>query len=373
MSQPSEDPSGLAVSNVDPEIKRKIADYWDRRSRGYNLSTLLELKDSARYEALIDSVLPPGKPSRVLDLGTSCGLMALIAARLGHNVTAVDFSSAMIKHAKLNASKFRLDIEFLQADMEDLNLPRCEFDLIIMKSSIWLLQEPAVSISRFISFLKPGGHLLIVDGNYYLGQYDPEYARMTYEGKDNSGLHGMTNMDGVDFSEIRALSASLPVCRLRRPAWDVSLLLGLGLKDIRINCLDAKPFRILTDAGILNLPYSFSITASLPVVQQRAAPAEDSSKIRFHEFIEPSTDLVFRLKALADVNRLKIVNALSILEMTVSELAIATGLSASLVSHNLKILKQAGFVRTIKRGKETMVQIQNYNRILECRQILENL
>ena len=373
MSQPTEDPSGLAVSNADPEVKRKIIDYWDRRSRGYNLSTLLELKNTAKYEALIDSVLPPGKPAHVLDIGTSCGMMAIIAARLGHKVTGVDISAGMIKYAKLNASKFGLDIEFIQADAENLRLPNTEFDLITIKSTIWLFQEPAATISRCLSHLKPGGHLLIIDGNYYLDQFDPEYARMSYVGKDSAGLHGKTNMDGVDFSEIRRLSSSLPVCSIRRPAWDVSLLLGLGLRDIRVNCIDTKPFRIFTDVGVMNLPYSFSITASLPVSPQRTVSSEDRTRIPFQDYIEPSPDLVSRLKALSDVNRLKMLNALSIAEMTVSELSAATNLSTSLTSHNLKILKDAGFVRTIKRGKETTVQIQNYDCILECRQLLENI
>lgn len=142
MNQSPEDPSGLAVSNVDLEVKRKIIDYWDRRSRGYNLSTLLELKDTSKYEALIDSLLPPGKPSRVLDLGTSCGLMAIVATRLGHRVTGVDISAGMIKHARLNASKFRLDIEFIQADIEDLHLPDNEFDLIMIKSTYGRYRNP---------------------------------------------------------------------------------------------------------------------------------------------------------------------------------------------------------------------------------------
>jgi DNA-binding transcriptional ArsR family regulator len=59
-------------------------------------------------------------------------------------------------------------------------------------------------------------------------------------------------------------------------------------------------------------------------------------------------------KALADVNRLRIVRRLAESEATVTELIAHVGLSQPLVSHHLKRLRDAGLVGTRRVGRETV-------------------
>ncbi|WBW96671.1 ArsR/SmtB family transcription factor [Oceanirhabdus sp. W0125-5] len=58
-------------------------------------------------------------------------------------------------------------------------------------------------------------------------------------------------------------------------------------------------------------------------------------------------------KALSDVNRLKIIDMLSCGELCVGDLIEGLELSQPTISHHMKILKQAGLVKSYKIGKWT--------------------
>ncbi len=63
-------------------------------------------------------------------------------------------------------------------------------------------------------------------------------------------------------------------------------------------------------------------------------------------------------KALADVNRLRIVRRLADGEASVAELIAHVGLSQPLVSHHLKRLRVAGLVETHRVGRETICRLR---------------
>jgi ArsR family transcriptional regulator len=63
-------------------------------------------------------------------------------------------------------------------------------------------------------------------------------------------------------------------------------------------------------------------------------------------------------KALADVNRLRIVRRLADGEASVAELIAHVGLSQPLVSHHLKRLRVAGLVDTRRVGRETVATLR---------------
>lgn len=66
--------------------------------------------------------------------------------------------------------------------------------------------------------------------------------------------------------------------------------------------------------------------------------------------MEAYKDVQQFLKALADENRLHIIEALSIECKSVNELAEIAGLSQPLASHHLKVLKNAGIARVENRA-----------------------
>jgi DNA-binding transcriptional ArsR family regulator len=63
-------------------------------------------------------------------------------------------------------------------------------------------------------------------------------------------------------------------------------------------------------------------------------------------------------KALADVNRLRIVRSLAQAEATVAELVAQVGLSQPLVSWHVGRLRAAGLVATRRSGRETVCRLR---------------
>jgi DNA-binding transcriptional ArsR family regulator len=63
-------------------------------------------------------------------------------------------------------------------------------------------------------------------------------------------------------------------------------------------------------------------------------------------------------KALADVNRLRIVRRLAEGQATVTDLIEHVGLSQPLVSHHLRRLREAGLVETRRVGRETICSLR---------------
>lgn len=70
--------------------------------------------------------LPPG---RLLDIGTGCGFVALVAARCGHKVVATDVNPTAVALAKKNAAANGLGIDVRHADLFT-GLDVREFDAI---------------------------------------------------------------------------------------------------------------------------------------------------------------------------------------------------------------------------------------------------
>lgn len=64
-------------------------------------------------------------------------------------------------------------------------------------------------------------------------------------------------------------------------------------------------------------------------------------------------------RALADVNRLRIVRRLAASEASMAELIAHVGLSQPLVSHHLKRLRVAGLIETRRVGRETVATLRS--------------
>lgn len=358
----SDDPYGLSARNDDPSIQDRIDEYWDSRSRGYNHATALLLKDTAYYDVLFDSLIPPGRKGRVLDVATGCGHMAIIVARKGHDVTAIDTSEKMLYYAQRFSDKENLNIRCIRMDMNKVSFEDESFDIIIADSALWLSYDPVKALRSWISVLKPGGYLAIIDSNYHLACHDPDYGRFfeyrDMAGVEPKGIYGRTNIDDVDMDVIHRITCELPLCRYRRPAWDVSALLGLGMKIVRLDCTDDNPYRAMFSSGYLNLPMDFTLVAVKPLPSASVAIAESVTSDLIDR-IRPDPVVLKCAKAMSNTNRMLVLNILAVSAMNVSELSDFSGLSAPLVSQALKTLKEAGLVESHRCGKETYYHLSD--------------
>ena len=111
-------------------------------------------------------------------------------------ITGIDISSELLKIAK---SKFP-DIEFIEMDMMDLNLPKSSFDLIYSSLAFHYAKDWDVLMSGVARVLKQGGTLLF-------STHNPPYWRLkTATGKS------YTNPRGVVVDEYAAvLAGGVPV------------------------------------------------------------------------------------------------------------------------------------------------------------------
>ena len=103
----------------------------------------------------------------VIDLGSGAGNDAFIARSfVGENgkVLGIDFTQAMIKRARENADKLKLNnVEFRLGDIDDMPVTSNYADVIVSNCVLNLVPNKHKVISEIYRVLKPGGHFSISD------------------------------------------------------------------------------------------------------------------------------------------------------------------------------------------------------------------
>lgn len=98
----------------------------------------------------------------MLDLGCGTGSLALLATEQGHRVTAVDLSPRMVGLARAKLSG--TDTEVLVGDAARPPVGERTFDVIMARHVLWLLPDPDRALTYWLSLLRPGGRLLLIEG-----------------------------------------------------------------------------------------------------------------------------------------------------------------------------------------------------------------
>lgn len=118
--------------------------------------------DDATYldhESWIRPAFQPLEPLnglRVLDYGCGHGMAAIVLARRGASVTALDLSRAYLEEARLRAAANGTAINFVQADSERLPFADGSFDRIWGNAILHHL-DPEVTSRELFRVLRPGG------------------------------------------------------------------------------------------------------------------------------------------------------------------------------------------------------------------------
>lgn len=205
----------------------EIKAYWNQRAYGYSQSTHEELKGDnfEYYTQILTEGAPAGSELKCLDLGCGPGLFSTLLAKLGHKVTAFDYSEDMLEQAKKNFIACALSVETVRGDAQKLPFADSTFDYIVSRNVMWVMEQPERAYSEWLRVLRPGGRMMIVDANHYLHYYDDEY-RMAWEA--TVSYHDADRNYGVDPTPINEIARNLPLSHERRPAWDMNTLLNLG-------------------------------------------------------------------------------------------------------------------------------------------------
>jgi ubiquinone/menaquinone biosynthesis C-methylase UbiE len=150
-------------------VKDEIALYWDSRADGFDASWGHGIHTDNERSAWIDLFtrnLGPLQGQRILDLGSGTGIISTLLASQGAEVTGVDLGERMLAKARAKAQSQGLPIQFIYGDAEDPMVPMGQFDGIVNRHLIWTLPNPAQALASWRRLLKPGGRVLLVDGEW---------------------------------------------------------------------------------------------------------------------------------------------------------------------------------------------------------------
>lgn len=152
-----------------------VTAYWDDRARHFN-GAASHVRHEGDWVRVLSAAFETAGPLDVIDLGTGTGACAIVAAGLGHRVTAVDGSAQMLAQAKSVADARSLEIAFLLGSLEDLHVPRGSYDVVTIRNVLWTLADPLAVIRTARTLLRANGRVVIADG---LWSHAPRH-RSTY-------------------------------------------------------------------------------------------------------------------------------------------------------------------------------------------------
>jgi len=116
---------------------------------------------------------------RMLDVGGGTGVVSITAARLGAKVTGSDLTPELLEQARENARIALVDIEFKEADVENLPFGDAQFDVVTSQFGHMFAPRPDVAIKEMLRVLKPGGTIAFSTWppDHYVGRMFSMVAR----------------------------------------------------------------------------------------------------------------------------------------------------------------------------------------------------
>ena len=105
---------------------------------------------------------------KILDLGCGGGLVCEPLARLGANITGIDFVKQNIIAAKKHAKKSNTNIEYLHQDINNLKLKK-KYDAVLILEVLEHIEEWKKIIINVKKLLKPRGKIIIstINRNFF--------------------------------------------------------------------------------------------------------------------------------------------------------------------------------------------------------------
>ena len=126
----------------------RIRDFWDADAATYDATPSHAISDpveSAAWREVLAETLPE-PPATVLDAGAGTGALSLLAAELGHQVTALDLSAGMLAQAERKAAERGVGerMRFVVGSVAEP--PDGPFDAVIERHVLWTVPDPVAAI-----------------------------------------------------------------------------------------------------------------------------------------------------------------------------------------------------------------------------------
>jgi SAM-dependent methyltransferase len=138
------------VSEVD-EIKQRQSVVW-----GLGDYAVLARRFEPAATALCD-LCAVSAGQEVLDVGAGTGNFAIACAREGASVVASDLAPGMIERGSARTEDEGYDVEWVQADVEDLPFEDGRFDCVGSAFGAFIAPRPEVAAAEMFRVVRPGG------------------------------------------------------------------------------------------------------------------------------------------------------------------------------------------------------------------------
>jgi ubiquinone/menaquinone biosynthesis C-methylase UbiE len=163
------------------QVKELVRRHWDRRAASFDQESPshgLHSDTQARAWRSLIAELAGSVPLDALDAGCGTGFLSLLLAERGHRVTGVDAAPAMLAEARAKATARRLNVRFIEADVEALSLPDASLDLIVERHVLWTLPHPDIALDEWRRMLRHDGRLVLIEGTWGTIERRDEYAEI---------------------------------------------------------------------------------------------------------------------------------------------------------------------------------------------------
>lgn len=232
------------------KLEERIKNYWTMRAQDFSAVRRMELQDeiSVRWVKEITKHLPANEKLRILDVGTGAGYFAVLLAKLGHAVSGIDLTPAMIEEAKKLADEAGLSIDFSVMDAQNLAFADESFDVVISRNVVWTLPEPQKAYGEWLRVLVKGGILLTFDADY--GMAVSCRQKETTKAAELNRFHcGVTEKLKEESDQI---TKAMNLSQKPRPAWDLATIKEMGCRSCYCDLKAGE--RILRDDNDVNAP-----------------------------------------------------------------------------------------------------------------------
>lgn len=150
----------LADSAGLPDAHAAIRAFWEREGAEYDQRAAHGISSEPERRLWTAALSAIPERSRVLDIATGTGFVALLLSELGHRVTGVDASEAMLARARAKAAATAATVEFVEGVTEELPFPDASFDALTARHFIWTLLEPEKAFAEWRRVLAPDATLI---------------------------------------------------------------------------------------------------------------------------------------------------------------------------------------------------------------------
>lgn len=145
------------------DVHDSIRDFWDRDSHTYDAAKSHAVSDpleAAMWRQALREVLP-APPATVLDAGAGTGALSLLAAEIGHEVTALDLSAGMLARAEVKAKERGLEERMRFVVGSATEPPAGPFDAVMERHVLWTIPDP---VSALAAWREVAGRLVLFEG-----------------------------------------------------------------------------------------------------------------------------------------------------------------------------------------------------------------